>query len=174
VDESRLPPILKWTFEDDIRDTLESHGVANSFPFVVCTNMIEHVPSPWLTLLSLRRALSPEGVLFVGVPMSHPVIRRTLKAATPKRIWSRWKGYLQSDHINFFTPATFDLTVESAGFRILRRYSGGVPFRNLTPSYGVACTPIPGWKLVDKDSVWKRLDDEGRVQWKSSITGGES
>ena len=32
---------------------------------VVCTEMLEHDPSPWLTMLEIRRVLQPEGYLIL-------------------------------------------------------------------------------------------------------------
>ena len=173
--------VYKWVFDQDISATLLSAKELAKFKFVCCLNTLEHALSPHLHLLNLRRVLVDGGYLYLTIPLARTKIYSLFKFLLPKKINKFWKGYLQSDHVNFWVPDTFDLTVEYAGFEIVKRYYGTVPYSlsginwinkllgRFSPTYGVVCKKIPGWNYKEKDSVWKRLNNDGFLEWVSRI-----
>lgn len=173
--------VLKWTFDEDINGFLKARGEGNRFRCVCCLNVMEHVLSPHLHLLNMRRCLEDGGYLFLSIPLARVRLHEVLKLLTPKRLSKFWGGYLQDDHVNFWVPKTFDLTVKYAGFSIVKRYYGGVA-RNFSrlailnsvlgeasPTYGVVCRRIKDWNYRQKSSVVKVLREDGFLQWKEFI-----
>jgi len=82
----------------------------DTFDFVLCTQVLEHVPDPLATLKELCRVLKPSGRLFITVP----------------------QGYgIHGEPYNFFYFASYglDLLLKQAGFEVLDiRERGGYFF----------------------------------------------
>ena len=97
-----------------------------------------------------------------------------IKIFFPKFISKKFKGFLQSYHVNFFTCKTLDLTVEYAGFRIINHYYGvNMPVfkylsRLVTPTYGIICKKIDHWNYRNKPSVAKYLDKNEILRFKKN------
>ena len=49
----------------------------NSFSFIYCYHVLEHVNDPKAVLKELHRVLKPEGILFIGFPNKHRLIAYT-------------------------------------------------------------------------------------------------
>jgi SAM-dependent methyltransferase len=81
-----------------------------SFDSVLCKDILEHLPEPWLLVADIKRVLRNSGA----------VVASTVQAR-PKRVWADYT------HIRGFTHDAFRLMFEDAGFRV-----GGV-----TPMGGV-------------------------------------
>ena len=163
--------ILPYPFDRDVQDVLRDAGKPDRFPFVLCLNTLEHVMSPHQHLLMLRRSITDDGSLFLSVPVARPTLLAVLRRTTPTRISRFWGGYKQADHVNFWTPATFDLAAEYAGLEIIDRYYPIASWpktllRGITPTYGILCRKIPGWNYKDYGSVAKTLDEDGFLRWK--------
>ena len=160
------------SLKDDLKDVLEEEGIVPSS--VILTNTFEHTLEPHSFLMNIRRAMSDNSNLFLTIPVSHPILYEILRRFLPRSISSYWKGFLQHDHVNFFTCDTLDLTIQYAGFKIEHRYYGvNLPFfgwlsRLVSPTYGVICKKVPGWNYRDKPSVAKYLDNEERIRFKDS------
>jgi len=92
-------------------EELDQLNLKKSFAVVWANNFFEHLLSPHAFLMNLK-PLSKEGsFLILGVP----VFPRILSLMH----FSKWKGALASNHINFFTKETLCETVERAGWRVL-------------------------------------------------------
>jgi len=142
---------------------------------IVFSNTLEHILDPHVFLINIRRSMQDNTALFLTVPITHIFLYKILRLILPTFISKKWKGFLQSDHVNFFSCDTLDLTIQFSGFKIEKRYYGfgfDVPIfrylsRMITPTYGVICYKIPNWNYRDKPSVAKFLDENEQIQFKS-------
>lgn len=157
---------IQWNFEEDILDTLRIHGL-NKFKYIWSSSVIEHVMSPHLFLINIRRALEDEGLLFLGCPLINKIA--SFKLIRKSRIYNYFHGFLSQDHVNFFNYKTLRLTCEFAGFKLLSKYSPFFPLRD-SPLIGIE--PFIMLVLKKKENfqyghkAYKRLDADGRFQWK--------
>ncbi len=74
-------------------------------------NLFEHLLSPHAFLMKLKRIAHKDSTLVLGVPVVPKIV------SLIKLKWFR--GVLASNHINFFTANTLQLTAERAGFKVL-------------------------------------------------------
>jgi len=162
---------VKWNFEDDISTTLLKNGLSSKFRYVWCNDVFEHVLSPHLFLLNLRRVLSVDGMLFLGVPLVNRLAFP--KFQTRNNVFNLFCGFLSQDHINFFTFSTLKYSVEYSGFKVDGWYSPFLPGKH-APMMGVEPATIlalkiyPGFNYGSK--AYKTLDEDGQLQWKDLIT----
>lgn len=127
--------------EDGFSDVPSQH-----FEAVFTNNLLEHLVSPHLFLVRLRNVLASNGLLAIG----HPVV-------PPWPINICWKtlgfsGWLASEHINFFTPATVKLFLERSGFQVVKQYS--VSVHCLSVCRKVDTYSYPPRRLQEFDPSW--------------------
>lgn len=80
------------------------HGLAKG---IVCRHTLEHVPDPLSFVKTLRCLLKPDGLLFIEVPSSAPIID------------SRLHGYeLWDEHLSYFSETNLVSILERAGWAI--------------------------------------------------------
>jgi len=130
---------------------------------VWASNLFEHVLAPHSFLIDLRRALRPNGLLLMVVPLT-----RLLKAGP-------FKGHLAADHVNFFTVRTLRLTIQRAGYDVEDIMSSafpGLPIRvsralaRCGPSVMVASRPISDFRYPPK--AHKHLEN-GRIVFDGTL-----
>jgi SAM-dependent methyltransferase len=140
-DVSGVPPVAGV----DRISTLEDLK-RRSFDLVLSCHVIEHVPEPFDTIMSLTRLITPGGYLYVEVPLERP----SLALAARSRIGNRWldaltarplllrladiystafrvkfgfvppMGFVKAhEHINFFTPRSMKALLERAGLEVV-------------------------------------------------------
>ncbi len=91
-------------------ERLENLNTNKKFNGIWANNLFEHLLSPHSFLITLKKFANDGTVAIIGVPVvPKPVSFLRLK-------WFR--GALASNHINFFTHRTLQLTVERAGWRV--------------------------------------------------------
>ena len=127
----------------------DDFSVGRTFDVVFANNLFEHLYAPHRFLTSVRRYLSPGGILILGVPCV-PMLAFLMHV-------SKFRGSLASSHINFFTRRTLRLTVERAGWDVHMvrgfRLSQGVLDALLNPLYPhfyVVATPRRGFAYSEK------------------------
>ena len=79
--------------------------------------VLEHVRSPAEILRKAREALRPGGVICVEVPNDFNRLQQAAGLALGKPPW--WVCW--PDHINYFSFASLERTVEAAGFDVVGR-----------------------------------------------------
>lgn len=80
------------------------------FNGVVLRSYLEHETQPRDVLQEVRRALRPDGKVFVRVPNYGSVNRRVMGA--------RWCGFRYPDHVNYFTAASLRQMAAKCGLRM--------------------------------------------------------
>ena len=73
---------------------------------------LEHETRPGPVLRALSRVLVPDAPLIIKVP-NYASVNRHLRGR-------RWCGYRLPDHVNYFTPRTLGMLLETSGFRVVR------------------------------------------------------
>jgi len=85
--------------------------IEGEFDAVVLNHVLEHIHDLDGFLIDVRRALAPDGRVFVFVPYYLGLL--------PRVMGERWMGWSPSQHVWHFTPATLATTVERCGLRLL-------------------------------------------------------
>jgi SAM-dependent methyltransferase len=115
---------------DIFHGMIEAYAKQNfdrQFDAITLLNVLEHVTQPAQTLLQLREALAPEGVLAVVVPDArfHDLIgrfRRLLHIPDPfyiERPDSFLSGFKLPDHLSSFQPSTISSLLHHCGFSVV-------------------------------------------------------
>ncbi|MEX2236728.1 MAG: class I SAM-dependent methyltransferase [Dehalococcoidia bacterium] len=82
----------------------------NTFDHIVCTEVVEHVPDPRVTLRELWRVLKPGGNLAVSTPATMP------ERACWTLSWEYW--HAPGGHVRIFRPGQLGEIVREADFRL--------------------------------------------------------
>lgn len=90
--------------------TREEAG-SRSYPLIVCSNVLEHVPYPAETLLDIRDSMAPGSILYVEVPHEAIVRDSVDDLHLRKRYWH--------EHINFFSEQSMTALARSVGIRVI-------------------------------------------------------
>jgi glycosyltransferase involved in cell wall biosynthesis len=99
--------------------------VEGPFDLVLAADVLEHVRRPDRILEQIAEQLAPGGSFVTSVPNFghwYPRVRVALGRFDYDR-----RGILDSDHIRFFTRASFERLVARTGFDVVRRTSTGLP-----------------------------------------------
>lgn len=89
------------------------------YDVVVLAHVLEHVVDPGGMLREVARLLAPRGRAFVFVPNRGGLVPRLMR--------ERWMGWVPSEHVWHFTPATLRRTVEAvAPLRVVACTTRGV------------------------------------------------
>ncbi len=89
---------------------LEELSFEEQFEAVWANNLFEHLLSPHEFLIKLKKQVTKNGILILGVPVVPFIPQLTA--------FKKFRGALASNHINFFTADTLRLTVERAGWHV--------------------------------------------------------
>ncbi len=106
------------------------------FDAITLLNVLEHLTQPAQTVLQLRQALAPDGVLVVVVPDArfHDVIgrfRRLMGFSDPYYVEqpnSFLSGFKLPDHLCSFQPSTISSLLRRCGFRVVAIENAPVVF----------------------------------------------
>lgn len=121
------------------------------YDFVVCDNVLEHLPDPRGTVKELAALLEPGSVLFVSVPdYSEPFLSRRLNAAqaggavdTTLNPW---------EHLSYFSLRCLDALMRGSGLRRLRSCELANP-----PELGLRAEPRPSRRVLNALATSRRL-----------------
>ena len=91
-------------------EQIDKLSLQNNFDYIWANNLFEHLLSPHAFLMKLKKVANQNTRIILGVPMI-PKLSFLLR-------FSKFRGALASNHINFFTKESFKLTVECAGWTI--------------------------------------------------------
>jgi hypothetical protein len=86
---------------------------AAPFNLVVCSNVLEHVPTPAALLAEITSVMRPETLMYLEVPLEAYVVENAgvENLAARKKHWH--------EHINFFTEAALRALIGRCGLRIV-------------------------------------------------------
>lgn len=121
----RLPNIRQATSIDDYMSQLDNAPL--EFDFITMWDVLEHIRQPVPFLSDIRRRVASQGLLFVSVPNSLPMIVKS-------RFSRVWPGFTWAprEHVVYYSPTTLRHLCRDAGFRVLE--SGSVKVYPRSPS----------------------------------------
>ncbi len=91
-------------------EKLDTLTIVQKFEGIWANNLFEHLLSPHAFLMKLKRLSAPGAVAVIGVPVvPKPVFLINLRG---------FRGALATNHVNFFTHKTLELTVARAGWNV--------------------------------------------------------
>jgi len=130
--------------------------VINSrFQAIWANNLFEHLLSPHAFLMNLKKFAENDAVAIIGVPVVPKIV---------SLVHLKWfRGTLASNHVNFFTHTTLQLTAERAGWNILavrpfifKNYFLDALVRPFAPHIYVVAKNNPDFKYPEKKvHEWK-------------------
>jgi 2-polyprenyl-3-methyl-5-hydroxy-6-metoxy-1,4-benzoquinol methylase len=155
----------RTVYKINIEDGMEELGHDN-YDAIYCSAVIEHLLSPYLFLVRLHPLLKKGGILALSYPVVPPFFFKSL--------WKmvNFQGWLQAQHINFFTPETSRLMIERAGFKVIKQYSPvfyRIPFLRSVNSVflpiGMSCLSI--CRKIDNFKLGKNRPSLFDPEWAS-------
>jgi 2-polyprenyl-3-methyl-5-hydroxy-6-metoxy-1,4-benzoquinol methylase len=114
-----------------IDDITCSRLPAQHFDLVLCSEVIEHLRDGPSAIAGIRRLLAPEGFLLLSTPQRYSLMELSCKLAFLPGIinavrWIYGEAVFETGHINLMTEREMTRLLESAGFRIRRRFRSGL------------------------------------------------
>lgn len=110
----------------------------NSFEFVYCSHVLEHVPDDRKAMREFRRVLSTDGVAILLVPIT---VEKTVEDPTVEDPKERLRLFGQEDHVRNYGPDYVDRLIE-AGFTVAKIRPAD--FLDSTEIQKMAITPAAG------------------------------
>ncbi len=103
----------------DVKSDVEDMKVFDndSFDFLICSHVLEHVTNPDTALKELLRVLKKGGKAILMVPVN-PEIAETLEDPSHTTREERIKHYGQEDHLRLFAKQDFMNRIVGAGFKL--------------------------------------------------------
>jgi 2-polyprenyl-3-methyl-5-hydroxy-6-metoxy-1,4-benzoquinol methylase len=92
---------------------------ARAFDVITMWDVLEHLPSPLMTLTQVRQWLAPDGLLFLSVP--------NVGSWSARLFRRRWVLLLR-EHLWYFSPPTMARLLSEAGFAVVRTRTKFVRF----------------------------------------------
>lgn len=108
---------VKYGTENDLNiifnnaEKLEEFSPEKEFDAIWANNLFEHLLSPHSFLMKVKKFTHSRTVLILGVPVIPKIAILTSL--------NKFRGALDSSHINFFTQTTLRLTTERAGWKVV-------------------------------------------------------
>lgn len=114
---------------DDKVDITDMHLYPDeSFDFIVCSHVLEHVPDDAKAVAELYRVLAPGGRAILMVPIL-TTIRETDEDPEEKSVDERWARFGQDDHVRMYAKEDFIDRLQEGGFSVesfgTRRFGEG-------------------------------------------------
>ncbi|MDR2438255.1 MAG: class I SAM-dependent methyltransferase, partial [Planctomycetaceae bacterium] len=87
---------------------------SESYDYIVCNHVLEHIPDDHKALNELYRVLKKRGTAFLSVPIKGEITDEDLSVVDPDE---RTKRFGQFDHVRYY-GIDFKTRIESAGFQV--------------------------------------------------------
>ncbi len=118
------------------------------FNAIVASEVVEHIPEPFVLLDGLRQALKPDGIIIVTIPngttweertrkfLIHTTTGRQIRAALRRTLLTAREDQVQTrsrhaPHLHFWRLEPFVRELERIGLRVIRVENNGAWFKQL-------------------------------------------
>ncbi|WP_297574246.1 class I SAM-dependent methyltransferase [uncultured Deefgea sp.] len=90
-----------------------------SFDFVVCSHVLEHVKDDSVAIAEIYRVLAPDGCAILMVPIltTATMIDEDVELMD---VNERWRRFGQDDHVRMYTQSSFLARLERGGFSVVQ------------------------------------------------------
>lgn len=114
--------------EDDMQDSSFSD---ESFDFVLCSEVLEHVPAPEVAIKTLSRILKPGGIAIVTTPQRYSLIELSCKVAFLPGVIQLVRAIyrepiLETGHISLRSFSQFHASIVDSGFEVIDHQKFGL------------------------------------------------
>jgi SAM-dependent methyltransferase len=116
----------------DVKEKMDIQDIKypdNTFDFIYCSHVLEHVPNDKKAMKELYRVLKPNGKAIIQVPLN-PNYEETYEDPSFNTPELRLKHYGQSDHVRYY-GLDFQKKLENAGFKASNEYVGSMDEKSL-------------------------------------------
>lgn len=111
---------LDSVINTDIQD-LQKLSLNGGYDYVVCADILEHIPNPIPVLNVIKRFLTPKGYLLVSIPnIANWRIRMRLLIG---RFEYESLTITDPGHMRFYTKTTAKRLLEGCGYRVIKIFS---------------------------------------------------
>jgi SAM-dependent methyltransferase len=87
--------------------------IDNSFDVVTMWDVLEHIPSPRISLEKIKRWLKPKGLLAINTPDT--------SSWCAKIMGKKWHLYISPEHIYYYNPANLSLLSLDLGYGLITK-----------------------------------------------------
>jgi 2-polyprenyl-3-methyl-5-hydroxy-6-metoxy-1,4-benzoquinol methylase len=121
-------PFYRRVFATDVES---AELPERAYRVIVCADVLEHTVSPSAVLQQLRKTASDDAIFVVSLPnVAHLVVRLMLLTG---RFPKMERGILDRTHLHFYTRATAEDLLRSAGLRVKDVLATIVPLEEVWP-----------------------------------------
>lgn len=126
-----LEPLADSRLVLSAQDICYSTLPASSFDFILCSEVIEHIPDSGRAIFAMHRLLKPGGILVLSTPQKFSTLELAAKIAFLPGILSLTRiiygeSVLDPGHINLHTQKQILNLLSQAGFRVRERHLLGL------------------------------------------------
>ena len=107
---------LYYSSKIETADLLDLHFEEESFDWVICNHVLEHIPNDYKAMQEILRVLKPGGKAILQVPYS-PVLEQTFEDSSITTEADREKYFGQFDHVRIYGRDYTD-RLQKAGFLV--------------------------------------------------------
>ncbi len=146
---SRLDHVVCGDLENlSLEGSLFAH---ESFDYIICGDVLEHLRDPWTQLVRLKSLLKHDGKIIISLPNV-----RYWSVLIPLLFHGEWRytdaGILDRTHLRFFTKKTALALCQQAGFtKIVCKPALGRKVNRFLNSVSFGCLEeffTPQWKII--------------------------
>ena len=98
-------------------DLMQLPFAANTYDFLLCSHVLEHVPDDAKALQELYRILKPGGAGLIMAPII-PELPMTIEDPAETSAEVRWRRFGQDDHVRLYAHDDYVRRIENAGFAV--------------------------------------------------------
>src|SRR5262249_12378324 len=102
-----------------------------SFDFILCSEVMEHIPDGRQAISGLRRLVAPGGFLLISTPQRYSLMELACKVAfmpgvidLVRKIYG--EAVFETGHISLMTERVLMAALSESGFRIRERFKSGL------------------------------------------------
>jgi 2-polyprenyl-3-methyl-5-hydroxy-6-metoxy-1,4-benzoquinol methylase len=145
-----------------VDDITKSSAPSACVDFILCSEVVEHIPRSDLAIKEMRRLLRSGGLLLLSTPQKWSTLETTARIALSPALIGLTKAIyrepvLEMGHINLMTATTIQRQLTSAGFEIIERHKSGLYMPLLAELGGASAAHFlktAGHKIQDSSLSW--------------------
>jgi hypothetical protein len=88
----------------------EQEAAEKDYDVIICSNVLEHIPYPAEVLMSIKKCMRKDTVLYIEVPLEKLMLNETPDSYLQKKHWH--------EHVNFFSEASLRSVLRATGFSV--------------------------------------------------------
>jgi SAM-dependent methyltransferase len=134
--DNRIEEAINVTENFILSDLIGAKFPSNFFDIIYIDSVLEHITNPYEYLLEIKRILTHNGLVYIGVPNEdcffNDIKKILYKLSGKSYISNKLKPFKSPYHIGGFNKKSLPLAIENADFNIvnIRNFAGRLNFLN--------------------------------------------